>query len=223
MNITKLQTKLGYTFKNITLLAQALTHKSCNKINYERLEFVGDGILDYVVALNLFQQYPHLSEGELSKMRASLVNQEALVEIAFELELGQHLYIGDGEEKSHGRNRHSILADSVEAIFAAISFDSSFEQSRAVIERLYKDKFKNVEKLLLKDSKSLLQELLQARKIDVPIYTVLESTGPDHASVFNVECEVPALSIKVTAKGKSKKEASQFAAEKILELIHGRD
>lgn len=223
MNITKLQAKLGYTFSNITLLAQALTHKSCNKINYERLEFVGDGILDYVVALNLFQQYPQLSEGELSKMRATLVNQEALVEIASELELGQYLYIGDGEEKSHGRQRHSILADSVEAIFAAISFDSSFEQARIVIERLYKDKFKNVEKLLLKDSKSLLQELLQARKLEVPTYTVLESTGPDHASIFKVECEVQALDIKVTAKGKSKKEASQVAAEKILQLIHGRD
>ncbi len=219
MDIHQLQVKINYTFKDLSLLKQALTHRSYGRYNYERLEFVGDGILDYVIALNLFNRYPDYSEGELSKMRAALVNQESLVEIAQLLDLGSYLFIGDGEEKSKGRSRHSILADCLEAIFAAISLDASFEVAKRVIEELYRVKLSNTDNLILKDSKSLLQEILQAKKVGVPDYRVIELTGPDHDTVFNVECVIHTLDIKVSAKGKTKKEASQLAAEKALQLV----
>ena len=219
MQLDNLQQKLGYSFKNISLLKQAITHRSFARDNYERLEFVGDGILDYVIALNLFQKYPHLPEGELSKMRSSLVNQEMLKDLALGLDLGKYLYLGDGEEKSDGRMRASILADSIEAIIAAISLDSSFNEAKLFIERLYIDKIAQAETLVLKDGKSLLQELLQSRRIEVPKYTVIGAIGPEHDSVFCVECWVEALGLKLQGRGKTKKEASQNAAIDMLKLI----
>jgi ribonuclease-3 len=222
-DIRKLQAQLGYFFTDVALLRQALTHRSYGKLNNERLEFVGDGILDYVIALNLYLRYPDLTEGELSKMRAGLVNQEALVELSEILNLGQYLFLGDGEAKSGGRKRPSILADAMEAIFAAISLDSSFQEAKAAIERLYNDRFKNAIGLLQKDNKSLLQEYLQARRIKVPLYNVLESIGPDHDTIFNVECDIPELAVKFNAFGKSKKEASQAVAGNILKILKKRD
>jgi ribonuclease-3 len=219
MQLEQLQQKLGYTFRDVSWLKQALTHKSFGRDNYERLEFVGDGILDYVIALNLFQKYPHLPEGELSKMRSALVNQDVLKELALDIGVGQYLYLGDGEEKSQGRTRASILADSIEAIIAAISLDSSFNEARLFIERLYTDKFGQAENLTLKDSKSLLQELLQSRHIEVPRYTVLEAIGPEHDSIFRVECSIVELRLKVLGQGKTKKEASQIAAAAMLKLV----
>lgn len=221
INIEELQEKLGYFFTDVSLLKQALTHRSYSKVNNERLEFVGDGILDYVIALALFNNYPNVAEGDLSKIRSALVNQEALVDIAKDLDLGIYLFLGDGEEKSGGRQRASILADTLEAIFAAISFDTEFEKVRKIIERLYKNKLIDAQNLILMDSKSLLQEYLQANKIGVPIYNVISSTGPDHDSIFSVECKIPELKINVTAKGKTKKEASQLAAELALIKIKG--
>lgn len=218
-DINKLQEKLCYSFKNVDLLKQALTHRSYSKLNYERLEFVGDGILDYVVAINLYHKYPNVAEGDLSKMRAGLVNQDSLVAIAICLNLGSYLFLENGEEKTGGRGRPSILADSLEAIFAAICLDSDFQNAKVVIEQLYEIKFTTAETLLTKDSKSLLQEYLQEKKINVPSYNVIDSTGPDHNSVFKVECKVPELEIKVVAEGKTKKEAGRLAAEKILYLI----
>ena len=219
MHQEQLQKKLGYSFKNASLLKQALTHKSFGRDNYERLEFVGDGILDYVIALNLFYKYPHLPEGELSKMRSALVNQDTLKELAIELDLGKYLYLGDGEEKSEGRTRASILADSIEAIIAAISIDSSFNEARLFIERLYIDRFGQASLLMLKDSKSVLQELLQSRQIKVPKYIVLSATGPEHDSVFSVECAIEVLGLRVLGVGKTKKEASQNAAGDMLILL----
>ena len=219
MHLEQLQQKLGYVFKNSSLLKQALTHKSFGRDNYERLEFVGDGILDYVIAFNLFQKYQHLPEGELSKMRSALVNQDTLKELAIGLDIGKHLFLGDGEEKSEGRTRASILADSIEAIIAAISLDSSFNEAKLFIERLYIDKFGHAAVLVLKDSKSLLQELLQSRQIEVPKYNVLSATGPEHDRVFNVECAIDALGLKVLGIGKTKKEASQNAASDMLKLL----
>lgn len=221
INIQDLQTKLGYFFNDVSLLKQALTHRSYSKANNERLEFVGDGILDYVIALALYNNYPDVTEGDLSKIRAALVNQEALVDIAKELELGVYLLLGDGEEKNGGRQRPSILADALEAIFAAISFDAGFEEVRRAIERLYQTKLIDAQSLILMDSKSLLQEYLQANKIGVPIYDVVSSTGPDHDSIFSVECRIPELKINITASGKTKKEASQLAAELALHKIKG--
>lgn len=222
-SINQLQQALDYTFTDFLLLKRALTHRSLSRENYERLEFVGDGILDYVVALNLYQLYPHLSEGSLSKIRAALVNQDSLVELANSISLGDYLFLGDGEEKSSGRSRPSILADVLEAIFAAVSLDSSFLNAKKVIEKLYREKLINAEDLVLKDSKSLLQEYLQGHKINVPDYTVVELSGPDHASIFKVECIIPELDIKVLAQGRSKKEASQLVAEKVLSSIKERN
>jgi ribonuclease III len=218
-DLSKLQQQLNYTFKDISLLKRALTHKSYARANYERLEFVGDGVLGYVIAINLYDRYPELSEGELSRMRASVVNQEYLVGLALELDLGKYLFLGDGEEKSGGRKRASILADVLEAIFAAVSLDSSFEVAQLVIEHLYKDRLDNLQYATLKDSKSKLQELLQAKKISLPVYDVIEVTGPDHDGIFRVECVVSDLKIKVAAMGKTKKDASQVAASLVLKRL----
>ena len=219
MHLEQLQQKLGYVFRNSSLLKQSLTHKSFGRDNYERLEFVGDGILNYVIAINLFQKYQNLPEGELSKMRSALVNQDILRELASELGIGKCLFLGDGEEKSEGRTRASILADSIEAIIAAISLDSSFNEAKLFIERLYQEKFGQADALVLKDSKSLLQELLQSRKIKVPKYTVISAIGPEHDSIFSVECAIDALGLKVIGIGKTKKESSQNAASDMLKLL----
>jgi ribonuclease-3 len=221
-NIQELQLRLGYTFKDISLLRRALTHKSFGKPHYERLEFVGDGILDYIIALILYQNYPDLSEGQLSKIRAALVNQDTLCELALSLKLGDYLFLGDGEEKSGGRNRPSILADTLEAIFAAVSFDSNIADSKQVIEHLYQDKLTSYDDLIIKDSKSILQEYLQSNRMNLPSYTVVELTGPDHDSVFKVECSILELDIHATASGKTKKEASQAVALQILDIIEKR-
>jgi len=222
-SLVKLQDSLGYFFKNIELLKQALTHRSSSKNNYERLEFLGDGILDHVIALNLYNKFNDLSEGELSKIRAALVNQDALVSIANKIHLGNYLLLGAGEEKSGGRQRDSILADSLEAIFAAVSLDSSYDNAKLVIEKLYAESLENIDQLITKDNKSILQEYLQKHKISVPTYEIIESIGPDHDSVFNVLCTIAELGIKTSAKGKSKKEASQIAALKILTELKKRD
>ena len=218
----KLSKSLGYDFNNIELLQQALTHKSFGKLNYERLEFVGDSILDYAISGYLYKAYPAYSEGELSQIRAALVNQNTLASLARGIELGKFLLLGDGEEKSCGRDRSSILADSLEAIFAAISLDGSLSSAMTAILHLYQKRFESLDSLIKKDSKSTLQEYLQAHKITVPSYVVKEITGPDHDSIFNVECIIPELDIRVEAKGKSKKEASQIVAQIVLDLIESR-
>ncbi len=213
-----LQQQLGYTFKNIALLKQALTHRSFAKDNNERLEFVGDGILDCVIALNLYLKFPELAEGELSKMRAALVNQDGLVEIGEALHLGEYLLLGDGELKSGGRQRPSIVADGVEAVFAAIFLDGGFECVRATIEKLFADKI-NRDALPLKDFKTQLQEVIQARHLNLPAYDIIETSGPEHEMVFKVECRLEALNLITVGVGKGKKQASQDAAYKLLQLL----
>ncbi|HLX52527.1 MAG TPA: ribonuclease III [Aquella sp.] len=217
---TKLEELLGYTFNNAGLLKLALTHRSYDVPNYERLEFVGDGILDYVIAKNLYTRYPNFTEGDLSKVRAALVNQDTLVEIANKIDLGQYLLLGDGEEKSGGRKRPSILGDCLEAIIAAVALDSSDIRATEVIERFYGEYLDNAEHLISKDFKSILQECLQSRKIGLPVYELRGTDGPDHSMIFHVECVIPELDIKVIAQGRNKKEASQIAAERALAQIH---
>lgn len=219
MNYTLLEDKLQYKFKNRNLLINALTHRSYSRDNYERLEFLGDSLLDYMVSHELYLLYPNISEGQLSKVRATLVNQSSLVEIAHDLDLGGYLFLGDGEIKTNGRERPSILADVVEAIFAAISLDSDIYHAQTTIKVLYKNYFKNALSSLTKDSKSILQEYLQAQKIEVPVYTVVASTGPLHDALFTIQGVIASLNIKVVATGKTKKEASQNAALKIIEQL----
>ncbi len=222
-DIKQLQNSLGYTFNDEAILRQALTHRSFGKDNYERLEFVGDGVLDYVIALSLYTLYPELPEGKLSKVRAALVNQDSLAEIAIKLDVGSNLFLGDGEEKTGGRLRKSILADALEAIIAAISLDSSFDVAKKIIENLYSSQLNNVNSLILGDGKSMLQEYLQAQRMDMPIYSVLAVNGPDHESVFTVEGKLNELELRVVANGKSKKEATQIVATQLLQLIKERD
>ncbi len=219
MNFKALENKIQYTFNDTKLLTIALTHRSYSRNNYERLEFLGDSLLDYNISLELYYLYPDLSEGELSKLRSALVNEQTLVEIANYLEIGNYLLLGDGEIKNNGRNRPSILADVVEALIAAVSIDGSVYAAQTVIKLLYKERLHNVLSYLNKDSKSLLQEYLQARKLEVPIYNIIESTGPLHDALFTIECEIRELNIKVTATGKTKKESSQNAATKMLQKL----
>lgn len=215
-HINKLQEILEYKFNDISLLKLALTHRSYNQQNNERMEFVGDGVLDCVMAMNLYNRYPHLSEGGLSKIRAALVNQDTLAEIAIKISLGQYLLLSEGEDRNGGRMRPSILANCVEALFGAVAFDSTIMQAAKVIELLYGDLLDNAESLITKDFKSILQEQLQRAKIDVPIYQLRGVEGPAHNIVFHLECVIPELGIRVLAHGRTKKEASQIAAQKAL-------
>src|SRR5579863_4639165 len=213
-NYIKLQKTLAYNFNDLSLLKLALTHKSYSRNNNERMEFVGDGILDFIIAMNLFSRYPEYTEGDLSKARGALVSEDTLAEIATKVGLGQFLLLGTGEEKSGGRMRPSILADCMEAIFAAVTLDSSYVQATRVIEKLFDEYLDNVEILISKDYKSILQEYVQSRKMGLPVYNLSGTDGPAHNMVFHVECVIPELKIKVVAQGRNKKEASQVAAEK---------
>jgi len=215
----KLEKKLGYKFNQIDLLEQALTHRSFSRENNEKFEFIGDSVLNLVIAYELFQNKPELTEGELSKIRSSLVNQDSLSEIAVDLELGLYMNLGDGELKSGGASRPSILADAVEAIFAAIMLDGSFDKARVVVRNLYEFKIKRID-THFNDYKSTLQELLHARGIVEPSYEIIGTEGPDHELVFNVLCSIPDLKLSYSAKGKGKKIASQLAAKQLLLILN---
>lgn len=215
-----LQTALGHRFSDATLLEQALTHRSHSARHNERLEFLGDSVVNFVVASLLFRRFPKLAEGDLSRLRANLVKQAALAGIADHLSLSQYLRLGEGELKSGGFRRPSILADAVEAIFGAVFLDAGFEAAQRVIEHQYEFVLEHVDpKSLGKDPKTLLQELLQARKLDLPLYTVIGTHGAAHNQTFEVECQVPRLDIKVTAGGASRRAAEQLAAEQAIVAI----
>ncbi|MGB5276635.1 MAG: ribonuclease III [Gammaproteobacteria bacterium] len=206
--------RLGYTFKNESLLEQALTHRSAASANNERLEFLGDAILNFVIAARLFEQYPEMQEGDLSRLRASLVNKDSLADIARLLQLGEYIRLGSGELKSGGRRRDSILADAVESIFGAVFLDSSFDDCRQLVLHLYADKLHNIPDVnTLKDAKTQLQELLQSRRYPRPVYRVLEVSGQAHRQVFTVECAVEELDSITIARGESRRKAEQAAAE----------
>ncbi|AXT46210.1 ribonuclease III [Chromobacterium haemolyticum] len=211
---------LDYAFQKPELLRQALTHRSYGAGNNERFEFVGDSILNYTVARMLFDQFPKLTEGELSRLRANLVNQNTLAEIAHELKLGDYLYLGEGELKSGGFNRPSILADALEATFAAVSFDSDFLRAEQVVRRLYAERVSSIDTTRqAKDAKTRLQEALQARKLALPKYRILLQSGEAHEQWFRVECDLGELAIGSTGEGGSRRAAEQQAAEAALILL----
>jgi ribonuclease-3 len=215
-----LSLKLDYSFKNEALLGEALTHRSAAAINNERLEFLGDGILNFIIAASLFELYPDINEGDLSRLRASLVNRDSLADIAKSLDLGQYIHLGSGELKSGGRRRDSILADAVEAILGAVYLDSGFDNCRALILRLYQDKLRNIPDIEeLKDPKTRLQELLQSRQYPLPVYSVLEVSGKAHNQLFKVECSIEDLGCTTTAQGKSRRKAEQEAARLAIEEV----
>ena len=215
--INVLLKKLGYSFCDISLLDEALTHRSYSSRNNERLEFLGDGILNFVIAHELFKLYPDVQEGDLSRLRANLVNKDSLAEIAGHLELGEVIRLGSGELKSGGFRRPSILADAVESIFGAVYCDGGFEPCRELIVRLYADRLAlSMDLQSLKDPKTQLQELLQSRHFSLPYYQVTNITGQAHAQVFHVKCSIEKMKIEVTGEGKSRRKAEQVAAGRAI-------
>lgn len=213
-----LETALGYSFENRSLLELALTHRSFGARNNERLEFLGDSVLGTSVSSLLFHRFAKLDEGDLSRVRANLVKQAALAEIAQTLGLSQHLRLGEGELKSGGFRRPSILADTLEAILGAVYLDGGFEKAKTVIHQLYEPVLKSIDpKTIGKDSKTLLQEFLQAHKLALPNYTVIATHGAAHSQQFEVACDIPQLDIQVEAAGSSRRAAEQTAAKLALE------
>ncbi len=218
LDIKLLQERLGYTFQKPELLMQALTHRSHSKKNNERLEFLGDSVLNCTVAEMLYERYSDLDEGDLSRVRANLVKQQALYEIAQALQLSDCLRLGEGELKSGGFKRPSILADSFEAIVGAIFLDSGFEASKKVLRKWYSQILEHVDpRTLCKDDKTLLQEYLQGHQLPLPIYTVVATTGVAHNQQFEVECSIPSLKVTLNGKGASRRAAEQAAAKLSLE------
>ena len=215
--IASLLKQLEYSFSDSTLLDEALTHRSYGAKNNERLEFLGDGILNFVIADELFKAYPDVQEGDLSRLRATLVNKESLAKIANHLKLGEVIQLGSGELKSGGFRRPSILADAVESIFGAVYCDGGFEPCRELIVRLYSERLTSKTDLQsLKDPKTQLQELVQSRRFALPEYQVTKITGQAHAQVFHVNCIVQEMHIEVAGEGKSRRKAEQVAAEKAI-------
>ena len=219
-SLKALSKNIGYEFSELSLLERALTHRSKNKNNYERLEFLGDSILSFVISDWLYRSFDNLGEGKLSRMRASVVCKESLAEVARSLNLSDYLILGEGEMKSGGFNRDSILSDAIEGIIGAIYIDSGFEQSKAFILRFFQKQLEQLEpEVVYKDSKSQLQEVLQKRGLDLPMYSVVETTGEQHQQCFRVQCEIKALEKVFYSKGSNRKEAEQKAAAQAVEAI----
>ncbi len=217
MKLDRLQQALGHRFRNVALLEQALTHRSFGQPNNERLEFLGDSILNCVTAIALYERFGQLREGELSRLRASLVCQDALHRVALQLDLGDILRLGEGELKSGGFRRPSILADALEAVFAAVFLDQDFAAAKAVIDRLYAPLLAEIDpKVATKDPKTALQEWLQGRKLPLPTYTTLGVHGEAHAQEFEVACEVHPLKLRTIGRGTSRRAAEQQSAELAL-------
>jgi ribonuclease-3 len=217
------QSLLSYEFNNVDLKREALTHRSAGSRNYERLEFLGDSILSLVISNELFQKQPKASEGELSRLRASLVNGEKLADIAQSLGIGEHVILGPGELKSGGYRRASILADVVEALLGAIYLDGGFEVCRDTILEIYADSLANLpDPEALKDPKTRLQEFLQSRKFELPEYSILEETGKAHNRHYKVKCMINELDIDSVGEGSSRRKAEQAAAANILDRINAQ-
>lgn len=209
-----LERLIGYQFKNQSLLQQALTHRSHGSQNNERLEFLGDGVLNFIIAHQLFLRFPKLSEGDLSRMRAQLVKEPTLGEVALNLNLGEHLRLGEGELKSGGWRRPSVLADALEATIGAAYLDGGFVAAEQMVVRLFTPLMEKLDpKSIGKDPKSLLQEYLQSRKIELPEYKVISTEGEAHCQTFHVECHIQKLNITTAGEGASRRIAEQQAAE----------
>ncbi|MCW8956340.1 MAG: ribonuclease III [Gammaproteobacteria bacterium] len=218
--VARLIKALEYSFKDQQLLNEALTHRSASSKNNERLEFLGDSILNFVIAAELFKRYPDSPEGDLSRLRSSLVKKEGLVLIARDLNLGEYLTLGSGEMKSGGHRRDSIQADAVEAIFGAVYLDDGFNACQQLILRLYQNQLENApDPATLKDPKTLLQELLQGRKLPLPRYEVLEVSGKSHQQTFQISCFIDELSVATEGKASSRRKAEQKAALKAIEVL----
>jgi len=212
--------QINYQFKDEGLLKQALTHRSASKKHNERLEFLGDAVLGLVIAQRVYEKFPDLPEGKLTRMRSNLVKGETLAKVARELSLGELIKLGPGELKSGGHRRDSILADAVEAIIGAIYLDSGFDDAAATIHTLFAERILKLDpKVQIKDNKTQLQEYLQSRQFDLPDYKVTNISGKDHAQTFTVKCDVPSLNLQQVGVGRSRRIAEQEAAKLVLEKI----
>ncbi len=219
----RLERSLGHVFSQPEFLRQALTHRSHSIPHNERLEFLGDSVLNCTVASLLFDRFPALREGELSRLRASLVRQETLADIAARLGLGDELRLGEGELKSGGFRRPSILADALEAVFGAIYLDAGFDAARATIAALYRERLAALDPSRAgKDAKTALQEFLQARRMPVPDYRLVDTRGEAHTQEFEVLCSVPGLNAEGKGFGTSRRGAEQEAARAVLDLLEAK-
>lgn len=221
MNADKFCTLIGYQFRQQDLLEQALTHRSYSRSNNnERLEFLGDSILNLIISNHIYLRFTDADEGDLSRIRASLVKEESLAQIAMDIGLGDHIRLGGGELKSGGFRRASILSDALEALIAAIYLDSDYAQTEATVLRLYHGQLQTVdENANLRDPKTQLQEYLQARKMHLPRYQVEQTSGKSHNQVFTISCNIADLELQSKGKGSSRKKAEQQAAQKILDKL----
>jgi len=211
---------LQVVFKNQSLLSEALTHRSAGAPNYERLEFLGDAVLELLVTEAIFRRYPDLDEGSMTRMRVALVRRESLAEVAKTLALGRYVRLGPGERKSGGMHRASILSDVFEAVLGAIYLDQGLECARQVIDQQFDwENLSALEADGLKDAKTRLQEHLQAQALTLPQYQVVNSEGKDHDRIFTVHVKVPLLNEPVEAAASSIKWAEQMAAQKALDLM----
>lgn len=218
--IAKLSKKIGYTFNNPDLLIQALTHRSAKGEHNERLEFLGDSILGFVIAEALFEQFPKHDEGDLTRMRSSLVKGVTLAELGRDFNLGEHLILGPGELKSGGHRRESILEDAIEAIMGAVYLDSDITCCKALILSWFAQRLSDIKPgNEQKDPKTRLQEYLQGRKIALPVYDVIDTSGQSHNQQFVVRCLTEVIDHEVIAKGTSRRKAEQAAAEQVLVLL----
>ena len=216
----QLERAIGHSFGNPSLLQMALTHRSHSSPHNERLEFIGDSILNAVIARQLFDRFPAIPEGDLSRLRANLVRQDSLHQLAVLLSLGDYLRLGEGELKSGGTQRPSTLADALEALFGAIWLDAGFDAASATIERLYDEKLKAiVPGQPMKDAKTRLQEYLQGRRLPLPKYTLSATEGEAHAQHFVMSCSIDSLRIQTEGSGGSRRTAEQMAAERALEIL----
>jgi len=219
-SLSNLTRQLDYDFTEPELLDRALTHSSKSTDNNERLEFLGDSVLNFIISATLYERYPGVAEGELTRVRAGLVKKETLAQLARQLQLGDFLRLGTGELRSGGFSRDSILADALEAIFGAVFRDGGIDSVRTVVLRLYSELLQEVTpETVIKDSKTQLQEYLQSHALATPVYNVVEVSGKAHNQHFRVECIVPMLEQPVEGSGKSRRAAEQEAAAKALELV----
>jgi ribonuclease-3 len=217
----RLELALGHQFADPSLLLTALTHRSHSSPHNERLEFLGDSILNGVIARQLYDRFPNVPEGDLTRLRANLVRQDSLHQLALKLSLGAILRLGEGELKSGGSQRPSILADALEALFGAIWLDAGYDTASAAIVRLYGDMLTAiVPGQPIKDAKTRLQEYLQGRRLPLPRYSLSGTDGEAHAQHFKMACEIDALSIRTEGSGGSRRAAEQMAAQSALERLH---
>jgi ribonuclease-3 len=221
--LSKLEKAIDYKFDDEALLETALTHRSIGSGNNERLEYLGDAALGFIIADAIFKKFPKATEGELTRIRSSLVKGETLAELARDLSLGEYIKLGSGEMKSGGWRRDSILANTLEAIIGAVYLDSDMEACRRCVVSLYNKLLTEVSPdNLNKDSKTSLQELLQSRRMELPVYHVLSENGDAHERIFTIECSIKDQDISVQAEGHSKRIAEQVAAEKALSVLESK-